>query len=292
MNYKKEYQAIEPLAGDSAIYFNVPESIIKNKTMLSIRLSVFAYLSVHRGLNNRLCFSVPLFLEWAGYKSDAHIGGINDKVIKTLNDLCELGYIVYTNGNPPKRNSFTEIEFDRELVYLLGYEEGFAILYWDEVQKIMQYTNPNLYDRYLNRNTVLLVFAFLRQAIFRTPNELKPEERSPEGIAARRKRCIEAYNGQYRNIGEILGLSEQTVSLSVKILEQLGLIATAEAYHIKNENGEYRTPDIIFANQYKREKKELLATGESYFLDEIKRKEQSLRSYFPQYHIRKINSSI
>lgn len=289
LQYKKEYQPIELLEGDAAIYFNVPISIIENTEMLSIRLSLFSYLSVYRGLNNRMCFSVPLFLEWAGYKSDAHRGGINDKVLDTLNEFCELGYIVYTSERPLTRSSFTEIEFNRNLVYKLGNAEGFAILYWDEVQKIMQYKNINPQDKYLNRNTILLVFAFLRQSIFRTPNELKPEEQSPDGIAERKKRCIEAYNGNYKDISATLGLSNRTVSSAVKVLVQLQLIITAEAYHVKNEDGEYRTPDIIFVNAYKREKKELLAIGESYYLDEIKRKAEKLRLYFPQYHVHKIN---
>jgi len=286
LKYEKEFESIETLEGDSAVYFNVPLSLIENTEMHSIRVSVFAYLSTYRGLNNRVCFSIPLFLEWAGYKSDAHAGGINDKVIDTLDWLNVLGYISYYGNNPITRSSCIEIEFNRDLVYNLSWSESFAILYWDEVQKIMRYKNENKQDRYLNANTVLLVFAFLRQAIFRLPNKLKPEERSPEGIENRRKRCIEAYNGNYKDIGTVLGLSERTVSLAVKVLVQLKLIVIADPYHIQDEEGEFRTPDIIFVNAYKRDGKELLTNGEEYALGEIKRKEQSIRLHMPTYRIR------
>lgn len=290
MNYEKEFEPIETLEGDAAVYFNVPLSLIEDTEMHSIRLSVFTYLSAYRGLNNRICFSIPLFLEWAGYKSDAHAGGINDKVIDTLDRLNDVGYIVYCGNGPITRitrSSCFEIIFNRELVYNQSWSESFAILYWDEVQKIMQYKNENKQDRYLNANTILLVFAFLRQAIFRLPNKLKPEERSPEGISNRRKRCIEAYNGNYKDIGAALGLSERTVSLAVKVLVQLRLIVIAEPYHTQNEDGEFRTPDIIFANAYKRDGKELLTRGDEYALGEIKRKEEYLRSYFPTYRLRR-----
>lgn len=286
MKYEKEFQAIATLEGNQSIFFNVPISIIENTEIHSIRLSVFAYLSVYRGLNNRLIFSIPYFLEWAGYKSDAHTGGINDKVIDTLDKLNDLGFITYCGNKILNRSSYIEIEFNRNLVYELCWQESFAVFYWDEVQKIMKYKNENRYDKYLNRNTVLLVFAYLRQAIFRLPNKLKPEEQSPEGILARRKRCIEAFNGNYKDIAAAVGLSERTVSHAVKVLEQLKLIVVAEPYRIKNEIGEFRTPDTIFANAYKRERNELLATGDDYAWGEIKRKEKSIRAVIPSYHLR------
>lgn len=286
MDYKLEFKPIDTLDGDAAVYFTVPLSLIKATEMHPLRLSVFAYLSAYRGLNNKICFSIPLFLSWAGYKSDAHAGGINDKVIDTLNRLNALGYIVYCGSGPITRSSCFEIKFNRNLVYTLSRSERFAILYWDEIQKIMQYKNKNLQDRYLNANTVLLVFAFLRQAIFRLPNKLEPEERNPEGIANRRKRCIEAYNGNYKNIGSELGLSERTVSLAVKVLVQLKLIVIADPYHIRNEDGEFRTPDIIFTNAYKRDGTKLLIKGDKYAFGEIKRKEEYLRSYIPDYRTR------
>ena len=284
---KKEYSPIKTLVGDASRSIRIPKSIIEDTDIHNVRLSLFTYLSIYKGLNNKVCFSIPLFLEWAGYKNDSHSGGINDKVIETLIALSEWGYVIFLDDKPLTRSYCAELRFDTDLVHNMCYEESFAILYLDEITRIMQYTNNNTHDRRLNRNTVLLVFAFLRQAIFRTPNTLKPEERSPEGIAARRERCIEAYNSNYKEIALVLGLGEKTVSAAVDILTKLKLIVFAEAYRIRNADGEYRTQDIIFANMEKREGDKLLAIGKSYALPEIERKERRIQKYIPNYKIRK-----
>lgn len=286
LEYRYEYETIETLKGDAARNIRVPKSIIVDTDMQNIRLAVFSYMSIYKGLNNKLCFSIPSFLNWAGYKSDAHGGGVNDKVIETVKMLSDLGYITFVGNGFLTRSSCVELLFNTQLVHDICCEEGFAVLYLDEIEKIMQYENNNKQDRYLNRNTVLLVFAFLRQAIFRTPNELKPEERSPEGIAKRRERCIEAYNNNYKDIAARLGLSNRTVSMAAEILMRLGLIAIAEAYHIKNEDGDFRTPDFIFANMEKREGKKLLAKGQAYATGELKRKEASIKKIIPDYKVK------
>lgn len=284
--HKYQYEPIATLNGDAAKNFRIPKSVIVDTEMLGIRIAVFTYLSMYKGLNNKVCFSVPLFLDWAGYKSDAHAGGINDKTIWTLEAFSNLGYVIFLDDRLRTRNSCFEILFNTQLVHDRCFEESFAILYLDEIEKVMEYKNDNLQDRYLNRNIVLLVFAYLRQAIFRTPNELKPEERSSEGIAARRERCIEAYNGNYKNIAMELGLTERTVSLAVNTLEQLELIRTAEAYRFKNEDGDFRTPDILFANMEKRERNKLLATGEDYAMGEITRKAAKMHQYNNKYYLK------
>lgn len=290
--YNVQYEPIDILKGDAAIYFRLPKSVIVNKTMLSIRTSIFSYLSIYSGLNGRVLFSIPHFLEWAGYKNDAHAGGINDKVIDTLVALSNLGYIKPFGNAFTSRTACVEIEFNKQLVHETCFKESFGILYWDEVQKIMQYKNNNPYDRYLNGNTVLLVFAYLRQAIYRMANRLKPEERSAEGVAKRRERYIEAYNDNFKSIGVQLGLSERIVSQAVAVLEQLNLIITATAYHFKNVDGKYRTPDVIFANAEKREGEKLLMRGVEYALEEIKRKEKYIQLYNPNYHIRYVSNAI
>ena len=227
--YKYQYEHIATLNGNAAKNFRIPKSVIVDTEMLGIRIAVFTYLSLYKGLNDRVCFSIPLFLDWAGYKSDAHAGGINDKTIRTLEALSDLGYITFLDNRLRTKNSCFEILFNTQLVHDSCFQESFAILYLDEVEKVMRYTNDNLQDRYLNRNIVLLVFAYLRQAIYRTPNELKPEEQSPEGIERRKERYIEAYNESYKDIAQDLGLTERVVSFAVQALVSIGLIVVAEA---------------------------------------------------------------
>lgn len=228
---------------------------------------------MYKGLNHRLLFSVPKFVEWSGFKSDSHSGGINDKVLRTLDELNTIGCIKYSDT--PSKTSTLELNVDIQLCYDLN-EDNFALLYIDEIEKIMNYKRENIKDTYLNSYAILLVFAFIRRNIFRRPNELKPEEQTPEGIEERKYRIIEAYNATYKDIAAELGLSERTVSQAVQILVELKIIVIREAYHIKDDYGNYRTPDILFANYEKREDKHLLDYGLEYAYAEIKRKAEQI----------------
>lgn len=285
LNEKYEYRDYVDLDGVSGRYFYVPHTLIQNTELGAIRISVFTYLSLYRGLNNKLIFSIPRFLKWANYTSDSHKNGINVKVIETLNLLNSMGYIVYRDNGFVKKTSSVEIEIRPEFV---GTEcsGGFGVLYVDEVERIMNYKIESK-STHFNCNTVLLVFAYLRDAIYRTPNELKPEEQSPEKIADRKKRLPEAYNATFKEIASHLGISDRCVSDAVDILEEeLKLIVTARAYHYRNENGEFRTPDILFANAYKREDKKLLTFDESYAREQIENKATIMRGYFEKYYLR------
>lgn len=256
--------------------------------MLNIRVSLFVYLSQRKGLDDIVYFSVPLFLNWIGYKSDSHKGAINDKVLETLTWLEDLEYITFLEDKSVNKTSFFKIYFNTQIVHEECFTNRFAIVYLDEIERIMGFKNNNKKDNYLNCNNVLLVFAFLRRSIFRTPNKLKPEERYEDRIADRKERLVEAFNESYKNIAEALGLTERTVSKAVQVLAQLKLIVVAEAYHIKGITSDYVTPDHIFANYEKREGNLLLASGNNYAFDEIKRKEKLIRKYIPDYRIRAI----
>ena len=76
----------------------------------------------------------------------------------------------------------------------------------------MDYKKENLKDGTLNNTTILLVFAYLRNKINRRPNELKPEERTPDGIKKRRERLPDAFDGNINDIATELGISSKTVS--------------------------------------------------------------------------------
>ena len=166
--------------------------------------------------------------------------------------------------------------------------DGFAVLYLDELEKIMNYKKENLKDSTLNNSTMLLTFAYFRNKIRRRPNELKPEERTAEGIQKRRERIPDAYGSNINDIADEIGISSKTLSKIIDILEyELELIVTDRPYRIKNENDEFRTPPTIFANSYKREDKYLLATGEGYSRNEIKLKAKNMKKYYKGYEIDK-----
>ena len=283
LDEKYEYRSVVELEGISANFIRIPSSIILDTELSNKRVAVFVFLSIYKGLNSRLFFSIPNLLEWAGYKNDTHKGGINDKFLDAMEGINDRGYLTYYGELT--RTSCIEIEFDRQKVFNECSCSSFAILYLDEVERIMRYKNSNSKDVYLNNVSVLLVFAFLRNAIFRTPNKLKIEEQSQEGIKARKDRCVEAYANTYKEIGELIGLSERTVSKAVKVLESLKLIVVDEAYHIRNKEGEFRTPYTLFANMEKREGKYLLTSGLEYARGEMERKAEKIRFFETNYNI-------
>lgn len=171
------------------------------------------------------------------------------------------------------------------------YEEcsnGYAVIYLDELKKIMSYKKENSKDNTLNSATILAVFAYLRNKIRRRPNELFPEERTSDGIRKRKERLPDAYGSSFLDIANELNISSKTLSKIIDILEQeLELIVTDRAYRVKNEDDEFRTLPTIFANAYKREDKYLLDTGDNYSRTEIELKAKSLKRHYQGYRIDK-----
>ena len=163
---------------------------------------------------------------------------------------------------------------------------GYAVVYLDELQKILNY--KNLQGNSINNTTILLVFAYFRNKIMRRTNELRPEERTSEGIKQRRKRLPDAYDSNISDIAKELGIHKQTLTKIIDILEwELKLIVTDRAYRVKTDNNEFRTLPTIFANAYKREDKYLLDTGDEYSRLEIELKAENIKQYYQDYKIDK-----
>lgn len=224
-------------------------------------------------------------VEWCGGKSDRRINGTNDKVLSTLDILSDRGYLTYLTEK--SRSSYMKCKFDMNN-YCESCSNGYAVIYLDELEKIMNYQKENLKDGTLNNTTILLVFAYLRNKIRRRPNELMPEERTNDGIKKRKERLPDAYGSNINDIANELNISSKTVSKIIDILEYgLELIVTDRAYRVKNVNNEFRTLPTIFANAYKREDKYLLATGETYSRTEIALKAKNMKQHYQDYKIDK-----
>ena len=122
----------------------------------------------------------------------------------------------------------------------------------------------------------------------RRPNELKPEERTTDGIKQRRQRLPDAFGGNITDIAKELGIHKQTLAKIIDILEwDLKLLVTDRAYRVKNDDNEFRTLPTIFANAYKREDKYLLVTGENYARTEIELKSENMKQHYQDYKIDK-----
>lgn len=281
-DYKYEYAKI-PLSELESKYIYIPLSVIVDNKADVKRVSVFSYLRIHCGLNNLIGFTIPDVVTWCGMKPNNREGKTNDKFLNIVDDFSSQGYLTYLTKKD--KNAYIKCEFDMEYYYDLC-SEGYAIIYLDELQKIMDY--KNLQGNSIDNSTILLVLAYFRNKIIRRPNELKPEERTLNGINQRRERLPEAISSNITTIANELGVHKQTLSKAIDILEyDLKMIVTDRAYRIKNENGDFRTLPTIFANSYKRENKYLLNTGDNYSRTEINLRAEILKQYYQEYKIDK-----
>lgn len=281
---KYEYNRI-PLEECQSKYIYIPLSVITDAELDIRRVGIFSYLRIHCGLNNVIGFTIPDMVEWYGGKPNRRANAANDKTLSTLDTLSSRGYLTYLTEK--SRSSYMKCKFDMERYY----EEcsnGYAVIYLDEIEKIMNYKKENLNDNILNNTTILLVFSYLRNKIRRRPNELMPEERTSDGIKKRRERLPDAYGSNINDMANELNISSKTLSKIIDILEQeLELIVTDRAYRVKNENDEFRTLPTIFANVYKREDKYLLNTGNDYGRREIELKAENMKKHYQGYKIDK-----
>ncbi len=273
---KYEYRRIQ-LNDLSSKYIYIPLSVILNTEMDTRRVGVFSYLRIHCGLNNVINYTVTDIVEWCGAKPDRYTNGSNDKTLFVMDYLNDEGYLTYLTKR--SKSSFMKCKINMNY-YFNECSKGFAVLYLDEIEKILSYKRDNIKDSTLSNTTILLIFAYLRNKIRRRPNELKPEERFSDKIKERQERLPDAFDTNINDVAAELNISSKTVSKIIDILEyDLSLIVTDRAYRIKNENGEFRTLPTIFANAYKREDKYLLDTGDDYSRIEIELKAKSIQGY-------------
>ena len=263
-------------------YIYIPLSIIIDTELDTKRIGVFSYLRMRCGLDDVVGFTIPDMVEWCGGKPDRRANGSNDKFLNIVDLLSDKGYLTYLGEQ--SKNSYMKCNFDTAYHYD-ECSNGYAIVYLDELEKIMNYKSK---EKSAINTTILLVFSYFRHKIRRRPNELKPEERSPDGIKSRKERLPEAYDGNINDIAKEIGVHKQTLSKVIDILEyELKLIVTDRAYRVKNDNGEFRTLPTIFANAYKREDKYLLIAGDEYSRTEIEQKAKNMNQYYQDYKIDK-----
>ena len=228
-------------------------------------------------------FTIPDIVEWCGLKPNKRQGSTNDKFLGIADDLSNRGYLTYLTNKD--KNAYIKCKLNMEF-YFDKCSKGYAVIYLDELQKILTY--KNLQGNSINNSTMLLVFSYFRNKIMRRPNELKPEERTAKGIEQRRQRLPDAFDSNISDIAKELGIHKQTLAKIIDILEwELKLIVTDRAYRIKTDNDEFRTLPTIFANTYKREDKYLLITGENYGRTEIEIKAENMKQHYQDYKIDK-----
>ena len=276
-----EYPSPAKLDYPSGNYFAIPSSIILSDDVGDKRVTTFSFFSVRRGLDCKLSFSLNSLVRWAGRKPDRHKNGINSKFIKAVEYMIGEEYL-RVHGNI-SNSAYADVSFEMSKVSdECNDKRRFAIIYLDELNKILEYKNPNPKDSFMNSDVVLLVFSYLRMKIFRRRNELLPEEINIDNrndyeydIKIRRASNPEVYSGYYCDVADDLGLTSRAVSKAVDALSDMKLIYHESLPRVKHDN-EWKTEHTLFCNFYKREGRNLLAYGEDYYIPEIKRKKDMI----------------
>lgn len=282
MSVEYEYPSPTELEGDAAIYFMVPEKIFEavfDETVNKHLLSVFAYFSVKRGLDNSVTFSVNQIVNWLNRQPNRNKTGINKKIFECVKYLCTHDYVSFQK--PLTNTSVNEIVFNLNKVRKECDGHSFIILYLDEIRKILDYEKHKNSSLHLGSETLLTIFLYLKYGTFKRPNKLMPQEMTnnvKRDIEDRRRDSPEAFDDYYYRIAENLGLSSRTVSAATKILNELGLVYFEELPRYKCGD-EWRTDHTIFAFMYKRERGKLLASGKSYYETEVENKKYKISKY-------------
>jgi len=287
-----EYKEYTQLTGLAAKFISIPMSLITDIDLDVKRVAAYLYCKKKTNFDEEFIIPVSDMVKWCGYVPNRHANKINEKINNTLSELELEGYIEI-KGKTLFNSTITHGTFNLDKVN----EEcsyGFAVLYLDEIEKIINYKITGQ-TKFYNIPVLLLVFAFLRGSIFRRPNKLGYLDRNTDGtnnaeldIQRRKEKFPEAYNSTFVEIGEELGLTGNAVSKAVSVLEELELIKVSRAYSYsvgKDKKGKevYQTPNSIFANAYKREGSHLLDAGLTYAEHEIKRKEKLMQQFNSKY---------
>lgn len=277
-----EFKSAKRLDDIRGSYFSMPAGIIfdnGNETKLTASFSFFA---VSRGLNYKAMFSLNGMVEWSGKKPTRNVGGTNHKFSCAINKLEDMGYISL-NGKASNVACCTA-DINMEKIRRECDEDGYALIWVDELDKILHWENKDCKDSFVNADVLLKVFAYLRMMIPRRPNKMHGWEINVDNkndpnldIESRRMRMPEAYSAYYCDIAEDLDMSERVVSKSIDCLEDMGLMHSEALPRIK-VNGKWNTNQTVFCNAYKREGRYLLANGKEYWRKEIECKKRILKS--------------
>lgn len=273
MAEKYEYSSPKRLDGVSRYFIKIPESIIYEDNAGDKLITTFSFLSIGKGLNDKCMFTVNKMVEWSGKKPDRHAGAVNSRFETAIKYLEENEYVSVDCDVSNVKSTFccsAEINMDKIHDECNGYD--FAIVYVDEIEKILNWKNQNPKDTFSNNDIVLKVFSYFRMIIKRRSNKLPKDDHDVE---ERKKRWPEAWNGYFNDMSKEIGVSEKAMSKAVDVLCEIGLLYF-ESFPRKKIGGKWRTIPSIFCNTYKREGQYLLASGEEYYKIEIKNKKKIL----------------
>lgn len=261
------------LSGFESKFITIPEFFINNcDDDAGKRLAAYTYFNLRVGLDGKVLFNIEHIVSWCGYVPDHKKGKIDEKFMLILNWFCDIGFISccevvdHCNGTNKIREPYT-----KNLTAILNQKwyktktdtERFAILYMDEIIKILDYDCKKR-SVSITTSNLLFVFAYLRLHIL-TRNSKEGED------LEHRLKSPESYYGFYKDISSDTGITAKSLSGIFNILYELELIYMQRVKRriVENNNLRFVTLPTFFANRYKRLKGKLIYSGEEYYKNEV-----------------------
>lgn len=228
------------------------------------RMGVFLYLFCKMSYDMEIFVSLKLLCDWLHKDVDVNRKNSgNQDLIRLFGEYEKMG-LIDIDKDEIKVTKIVEGKVNKsKLDDMCNGKDRFAILYIDEIKKILDYDGEVQLDKWY----VLLVFAYFRLMI--------PCQGDFYGAAE----IAEAFDIHYRQIEDEFKLSERIVSKAVAILVELGILyerrrsPVAKYFYEGNKKVKKLIPRTsIFCNVYKRKDGRLIGYGEDYYEEEIKKK--------------------
>lgn len=102
-----EFPTGTTLSQTECAYFMIPADVILQSDLPSVRIAVFSYLAIKRGIDFSINFSILDIVKWMNRKPNRHANGLNDQIRSCLEQFVELGYLSLST---PIKNDHTKIE--------------------------------------------------------------------------------------------------------------------------------------------------------------------------------------
>lgn len=218
----------------SDCFIIIPKEVIVNNSIDDKRILVFIYLAIMKTRNEKCYISCNHMINWFGYKPNINKGRINDKFKLVLKSLINIGYI---------KEMDIETEFKSNYLIELSLNEfafkptnNFTIIHLNEINSIKQYMST-INDKDISLSKVLIIFTYLRSKIYRRKT---PKDKYPE-----------CFYSNYQVIADDLGVSRQTISKAVSILDELNIIHSEQMSTIKDADGNWKKGVTIFVDKYR-----------------------------------------
>lgn len=122
-------------------------------------------------------------------------------------------------------------------------DNQFALLYFDEVEKVKNFKTYTKDTNKMNSAILLLVLSYLRVNMLRRQNGYVGKESDKPEFCYR----------MYIDIEKDIGISSRYISRAVKILNEMDILVSEEMPRYKDKEDNWHTDVTLFVNKYKRD---------------------------------------